>query len=121
MESSLRSEGAKRQALGATLREALEAAEAQRAEQMQMERQQREQLQLNQVGLGVWGWGWGRGWGWGWGVWRESLPLGALDQATKAVEHLCQLTEAQHFSLRAMQASLEPRSGSGNELSGLKS
>lgn len=51
VESSFRSEGAKRQALGATLREALEAAEAQRAEQMQMERQQREQLQMKQEEL----------------------------------------------------------------------
>eukprot|EP00435_Cladocopium_sp_Y103_P036950 s669_g9.t1 len=51
VESSLRSEGAKRQALGATLREALEVAEAQRAEQMQMERQQREQLQMKQEEL----------------------------------------------------------------------
>ena len=53
MESSLRSEGTKRQALGTTLREALEAAERQRAEQMQMERQQREQLQMKQVGMGL--------------------------------------------------------------------
>jgi hypothetical protein len=53
VESSLRSEGTKRQALGATRREALEAAERQRAEQMQMERQQREQLQMKQVGMGL--------------------------------------------------------------------
>lgn len=51
VESSLRSEGTKRQALGTTLREALEAAERQRAEQMQMERQQREQLQMKQEEL----------------------------------------------------------------------
>ena len=40
-------------------------------------------------------------------LWRESLHLGALDLATKAVEHLCQLSQG------------AARSGNGCELSGL--
>ena len=52
---------------------------------------------------------------------REFLHLEDLDLATKAAEHLRQLSGAQHFSLQPMQASLEPRSGSGCELSGLMS
>ena len=54
-------------------------------------------------------------------LWRESLHLGALDLATKAVEHLCQISQSAAVFSRATQASLEPRSGNGCELSGLMS
>ena len=48
-----------------------------------------------------------------WGA--NPLYWGALD----LVEHLCQLKESAALLFPAMQASLEPRSGSGNELCGL--
>lgn len=55
MESLLRGESAKRKALDATLREALEVETTQRLEQMAMERAQREQQQMKQVeGVGFW-------------------------------------------------------------------
>ena len=55
VESLLRGESAKRKALDATLREALEVETTQRLEQMAMERAQREQQQMKQVeGVGFW-------------------------------------------------------------------
>ena len=52
-------------------------------------------------------------------LWRESLHLGALDQATKLVNMCVNSQERSTFPLQAMQASLEPRSHDGNKFFGL--